>query len=54
MLSPILEKLTADGSGVKSGTGLELDLVTIDTEAQAALAQKYQVRGQAFPSVPRL
>lgn len=44
MLSPILEKLTTDSS-VKSGSGLPLDLVTIDTDAQMELAQKYQVGG---------
>lgn len=43
MLSPILEKLTSDAS-VKSGSGLPLDLVTIDTDSQVELARKYQVR----------
>ena len=42
MLSPILEKLSTDAS-VKSGSGLPLDLVTVDTDSEIELAQKYQV-----------
>jgi hypothetical protein len=42
MLSPILEKLTTDAN-VKSGSGLPLDLVTVDTDAQIELAQQYKV-----------
>ncbi|THH26599.1 hypothetical protein EUX98_g7586 [Antrodiella citrinella] len=48
MLSPILEKLTAD-SDVKSGSGKSLDLVTIDTDAEVALAQQYSVRLAYLP-----
>ena len=42
MLSPILEKLTAD-EAVKTGSGKSLDLVTIDTDAEVELAQQFQV-----------
>lgn len=45
MLSPILEKLT-DDSTIKSGSGLSLDLATVDTESEAGfeLGRKYEVR----------
>ena len=42
MLSPILEKLTAD-EAVKTGSGKSLDWVTIDTDAEVELAQQFQV-----------
>ncbi|KAH8106879.1 thioredoxin-like protein [Cristinia sonorae] len=48
MLSPILEKLTSD-SKVKSGSGKPLDLVTIDTDAEVALAQQFGIR--SLPTV---
>lgn len=46
MISPILEKLTGDGN-TKTGSGRSLDLVTIDTDKEIELAQKYQV---SFPA----
>jgi len=42
MISPILEKLTEDAS-IKTGSGRSLDLVTVDTDKELGLAQKYQV-----------
>lgn len=42
MLSPILEKLTAD-EAVKTGSGKSIDLVTVDTDAEVELAQEFQV-----------
>jgi len=48
MLSPILEKVTTDPE-VKSGSGLPLDLVTVDTDTQVELAQKYNIR--SLPTV---
>jgi len=48
MISPLLEKLTADAT-VKTGSGRSLDLVTVDTDAEFELAGKYQVR--ALPTV---
>jgi thioredoxin 1 len=48
MISPILEKLT-DDSTIKTGSGRSLDLVTVDTEKEFELAQKYQVR--SLPTV---
>lgn len=47
-LSPILERVTADES-VKSGSGLPLDLITVDTDAEVALAQQHKVR--SLPTV---
>jgi thioredoxin 1 len=47
-LSPILEKLTHDAD-LKTGSGLQIDLVTVDTDEQGALAQRYNVR--ALPTV---
>lgn len=46
MLSPVLEKLTAD-EAVKTGTGKSLDLVTVDTDAEVELAQQFQVSTNA-------
>jgi hypothetical protein len=43
MISPLLEKLTADAT-VKTGSGRSLDLVTVDTDVEFELAGKYQVR----------
>jgi thiol-disulfide isomerase/thioredoxin len=43
MLSPVLERLTAGETAVAAGTGRALDLVTVDTDAQGELAQKYNV-----------
>ncbi|KAI0929064.1 hypothetical protein AcW1_006113 [Taiwanofungus camphoratus] len=48
MLSPILEKLTADPS-VKSGSGRPVDLVTVDTDTETELAMKYKIR--SLPTV---
>jgi len=45
-LSPTLERITSD---VNETGGREIDLVTVDIEAQTALAQKYQVR--SLPTV---
>jgi len=49
MLSPILEKLTDPSEGCESGSGRDVDLVTVDTKAHAELAAKYQVT--ALPTV---
>lgn len=45
ILSPILEKVVGDPS-VRTGSGLPIDLVTLDTETNdgASLGQKYKVR----------
>lgn len=43
MLSPILEKLTDDAEGLKSGSGRPVDLVTVDTDVESELAHKYKV-----------
>jgi len=48
MLSPILCQLTEDKS-VKTGSASSLQLVTVDTDQQFALAQKYQIR--SLPTV---
>ncbi|TCD63550.1 hypothetical protein EIP91_005296 [Steccherinum ochraceum] len=48
MLSPVLEKLTADSS-IKTGSGKPLDLVTVDTDAEVALAQQFNIR--SLPTV---
>ncbi|KIO13456.1 hypothetical protein M404DRAFT_579621 [Pisolithus tinctorius Marx 270] len=48
MISPILKKLTGDAS-LKTGSGRSLDLVTIDTEKQMELAQRYRV--MSLPTV---
>jgi len=45
-LSPHLEQLTSDPT--QTG-GKEVDLVTVDTDAQSELAQKYQIR--SLPTV---
>jgi len=47
-LSPILERLTKDTS-VKTGSGSSLHLVTVDTDQNIGLAQKYQIR--SLPTV---
>ncbi|KAH7910754.1 thioredoxin-like protein [Hygrophoropsis aurantiaca] len=49
MISPILENLTSDSSGVKSGSGRSLDLITVNTDEEFDLAQKYKIR--ALPTV---
>ncbi|PVF98945.1 thioredoxin-like protein, partial [Serendipita vermifera] len=46
MISPILEKVTSD---TKFSNGKEVDLITIDTDEEGALAQKYKVT--ALPTV---
>jgi hypothetical protein len=51
MLSPILEKLTNDDT-VKSGSGRALDLVTVDTDREFELAQKYKVLSLSPYSLP--
>lgn len=43
MLSPILEKLTEPGNTTLSGSGLPVDLVTVDTDAEQALAVNFGV-----------
>jgi len=48
ILSPILEKLAEDSS-IKTGSGSSIDLVTVDTDRQITLAQKYQIR--SLPTV---
>jgi thioredoxin 1 len=48
MLSPVLEKLTS-GDDATSGSGLPLDLVTVDTDAQTELAMEYKIR--SLPTV---
>ncbi|KAG6868685.1 hypothetical protein C0993_011915 [Termitomyces sp. T159_Od127] len=49
-LSPILEKISTDSS-IKSGSGLPIDVLKIDTENEQVLplAQQYKVR--ALPTV---
>ncbi|ETW86304.1 thioredoxin-like protein, partial [Heterobasidion irregulare TC 32-1] len=47
-LSPILERITTDES-IKSGSGLPLDLITVDTDAEVALAQQHKIR--SLPTV---
>jgi thioredoxin 1 len=42
-LSPILQKLAGD-IDIKTGSGLPIDLITVDTDEHGALAQKYGVR----------
>jgi len=50
MLSPILEKLTAGSpSTTRTGSGRTVDLVTVDTDTEIELAQKYKVR--SLPTV---
>jgi thioredoxin 1 len=41
ILSPVLEKVTSD---VSFSNGNEVDLITINTDEESALAQKYKVR----------
>ncbi|KAF9246433.1 thioredoxin-like protein [Melanogaster broomeanus] len=48
MISPILEKLTGDAT-TKTGSGRSLDLVTVDTDKEFELAQKYHIR--SLPTV---
>jgi hypothetical protein len=50
MLSPVLEKVTAEETLV-TGSGKKVDLVTVDIDQQAELAQEYKVRtsGVFFP-----
>ncbi|KAF8559664.1 thioredoxin-like protein [Imleria badia] len=48
MISPILKKLTEDAN-IKTGSGRFLDLVTVDTDKEFELAQKYQIR--SLPTV---
>lgn len=43
MLSPILEKLTEPGNTTLSGSGLPVDLVTVDTDAEQDLAVNFGV-----------
>ncbi|KAH9989932.1 thioredoxin-like protein [Russula vinacea] len=47
-LSPILEKLARDAD-IRTGSGLPIDLVTVDTDEHGVLAQQYNVR--ALPTV---
>ncbi|KIJ10491.1 hypothetical protein PAXINDRAFT_16495 [Paxillus involutus ATCC 200175] len=48
LISPILEKLSGN-STIKAGSGRSLDLVTIDTDKEFELAQKYHIR--SLPTV---
>ncbi|KAH7889575.1 thioredoxin-like protein [Phlebopus sp. FC_14] len=48
MISPILEKLTADAT-VRTGSGRSLHLVTVDTDKEIELGHKYQIR--SLPTV---
>lgn len=41
MLSPILEKIAKDPTS-KTGSGLPIDLVTVDIDRETALAEKYK------------
>ncbi|KAI0045384.1 thioredoxin-like protein, partial [Auriscalpium vulgare] len=55
MLSPVLEQLTADPT-VASGSGRPLDLVTVNTDEQVALAAKFKaclpaLRVSSIPTV---
>lgn len=50
MLSPILEKVAEDAS-TKTGSGASVDLVTIDTDQEVELGQKYEVRRNPHTSV---
>jgi hypothetical protein len=45
MLSPVLEKTTSD---TQYSNGKEVDLMTIDTDEEGALAQKYGVSTVSF------
>jgi thioredoxin 1 len=49
MLSPALEKATSD---TQFSNGKEVDLITIDTDEESALAQKYKVRSLSLPLHP--
>jgi hypothetical protein len=49
MLSPVLEKTTSD---TQYSNGKEVDLITIDTDEESALAQKYRVSDCSIPDVP--
>ena len=51
VLSPILEKL-ADDANTKTGSGRPIDLVTVDADEHAALAQTYNVGGACWSSFP--
>ena len=42
-LSPILQKLESDAD-TKTGSGLPIDLITVNVDEQGELAQKYDVR----------
>ena len=42
-LSPILEKLARDAD-IRTGSGLPIDLITVDTDEHGVLAQRYNVR----------
>ena len=50
MLSPVLEKLTAENASepLKTGSGLPVDLVTVDVDTETDLAQRFQVRQQTL------
>ena len=43
MLTPILKKLTEDGSSTLTGSGAAIDLITVDTDAQTDLAKEFSV-----------
>jgi hypothetical protein len=49
MLSPVLEKTTSD---TQYSNGKEVDLMTINTDEESALAQKYQVSYCSISHVP--
>ncbi|KIL00928.1 hypothetical protein PAXRUDRAFT_128795 [Paxillus rubicundulus Ve08.2h10] len=48
IISPILEKLAGNAT-IKTSSGRSLDLVTIDTDKEFELAQKYHIR--SLPTV---
>ena len=50
MLSPILAKLVDSKTGVKAGSGKDLDLVTVDTDVEVELAKEFQVLWPSSPS----
>ena len=43
MLSPVLEKIVDPAHLGKSGSGLEIDLVTVDTDVETAIAHEFKV-----------
>ncbi|EGN95536.1 hypothetical protein SERLA73DRAFT_60621 [Serpula lacrymans var. lacrymans S7.3] len=48
MISPILERLASDAK-VKTGSGKSLDLVTVNTDEEFDLVERYRIR--SLPTV---